>query len=62
MVLRAANDRALALAIIHFANRQLVRAGHVVARENLRDHDALELARELLHTFDFEAEHCEPLG
>ena len=62
VVLRAANDGALALAIIDLAHRQLFRAGHVVAREDLRDDDALELARELLHTFDFEAKHREPFG
>ena len=34
----------------------------LVAREDLRHDDALELAGELLHALDFEAEHGEPLG
>jgi hypothetical protein len=35
--------------------------GHLVAGEDLRDHDALELAGELLDAFDFEPEHGEAL-
>ncbi len=62
MVLRAANDGALASAVIDLADGKLVRAGHGITREDLRDDDAVERAGDFLHALDFEAEHGEPLG
>ena len=61
VVLRAANDDALALAVVDLADGELVRAGHGVAREDLGDDDAVELAAGFVDALDFEAEHGEPL-
>src|SRR5688572_16913864 len=44
------------------AKCQLVGVRMVVARDDLRHDDALELAAKLLHALDFEAEHGEALG
>jgi hypothetical protein len=62
VILRAANDGALAGAVVDAAHGQFVRAGHGVAREDLRGDDAGEFAAELLDALDFQAEHGEPLG
>ena len=62
VVLRAANDDAFAFAIVDFADGELVRAGHRVAREDLGDDDAFELAADFVDAFGFEAEHGEPFG
>jgi hypothetical protein len=59
--MRAANDDALALAVVDLADGELVRAGHGVAREDLGDDDAVELAAGFVDALDFEAEHGEPL-
>ena len=48
VVLRATNDGALAFAVIDLADRELVRAGHLVSSKDLGDDDALELAGEFL--------------
>ena len=62
VILRTANDGALGPAVIDFADRELVRAGHFVPGEDLGDDDAFEFAGEPLHPFDFEPEHRESLG
>ena len=62
VVLRAANDGALALAVVDLADGELVRAGHVIVREDLGDDDAVEFAAGFVDALDFEAEHGEPLG
>ena len=61
MVLRPAHDGALAFAVIDSAHRELVRAGHLVATEDLRHHDAVELAGQRAHVLDFESQHRELL-
>src|ERR1039457_993992 len=61
VVLRAANDGALVLAVVDLADGELVRAGHGVAREDLGDDDAVELAAGFVDALDFEAEQGEPL-
>ena len=55
VVLRAANDRALAFAVIDLAHGELVRAGNRVPAEDLRHHDSRELTGDGMDALDFEA-------
>ena len=61
-ILRAADDLAFARAVVDAAEGELVRAGMLVAGDDLRHDDAVERAGELLHALDFEAKHGEALG
>ena len=49
-------------AVVDAADGELVGVRMLVARDDLRDDDAVELAGDFLHALDFEAEHGEPLG
>jgi hypothetical protein len=53
---------ALAAIVVDFAHGKFVRAGHEIAREDLRDDDAFERARDFLDSLDFKTEHGELLG
>src|SRR5882762_1288468 len=61
-ILRATYDLALALAVIDAADGELVRIGMLVARDDLRHHDAVEFTSDLVDAFDLKAEHREPLA
>ena len=61
-VLRAADDLALALAVVDPADGELVGVGVLVLGDDLGDDDAVEFAAELLDAFDLDAEHRQPLG
>ena len=61
-ILRPADDLPLALAVIHPANGELVGIRVLVFGDDLGDDDAFKLAAELLHAFDLDADHRQPLG
>ena len=61
-VLGAANDLALAFAVVHAAERELVGVGVFVLGDDLYHHYALELTAELVNTLDFEPKHGELPG
>jgi hypothetical protein len=54
-ILRAANDLALARAVVHAADGKLVGVRMLVARDDLGHDHAVKIAAELLHALDLEA-------
>ena len=61
-ILRAANDLALAAAVVDAAEGKFVGIGMFVAGEDLGDDDAVQFAADFLHALDFEAEQGETPG
>ena len=58
----ATNNLQFGFAIGHFAERQLVGVGMLVARDHLPHHNAVKRAAGFLHPLDLHAQHSDALG